>query len=504
MASNAQQTQRFIKFINQQLEVLKEEQRTIKNAVDDGIIQAQSRIDAWVSAGHINQTTFEEISNMLQQSITCFIAKSVEISGLHNNEKMVEQNETSFSNVHDSTSLTVSKNEDTEKSDMALKRKEDVIVAKDKSSEEKEANISKIMTIKFAILEEAVFSLKKTTEQVKEKQDNIDRTLKDVSTQQENVNKKFESSHKTNLNFKKQTQRTITEIEKKSKNISINVDHLFETVNKFDDKLNRLEEQKMSRDVSMNELNKQFSSVKKCSDDACASTQDLSKSVESTKQEYNEISNKMNQLEISINQMSSQYKEQFENMCSLNEDKVNDLIGMSCHLLNKRLSPLEDLREALNKVNSTRHALYIKVDDLTGQVLDLSGAVKELKSKCCRPIVGFQAHRNLVPSEGSKEILENFDNVKPNSGNNFNPVSGVFTAPFGGLYLISISGKLAGNSEILVLRFTKSEPILCSLFGNQTITRCFVLEVGDRIALYLKHNEEKTTTCVDFTCFFIN
>ncbi|CAL1544356.1 unnamed protein product, partial [Lymnaea stagnalis] len=106
---------------------------------------------------------------------------------------------------------------------------------------EMEAKITKMMTMKFAILEEDLFSLKKTTEQVQEKQENVDRRLKDVSSQEENVNKQFESFDKSNLNFTNQIQKSVTELEKKSKKMFTNFHNLYETVDNFNGKLNSLE-----------------------------------------------------------------------------------------------------------------------------------------------------------------------------------------------------------------------------------------------------------------------
>ncbi|CAL1542345.1 unnamed protein product [Lymnaea stagnalis] len=80
MVSRALQAQRFVQIINQQLEILKEERNTMTGALDECINQVQSEVDVWVNRGHVEQTTCAEMSNRIQQVITLFIEKSVELS----------------------------------------------------------------------------------------------------------------------------------------------------------------------------------------------------------------------------------------------------------------------------------------------------------------------------------------------------------------------------------------------------------------------------------------
>ncbi|CAL1537636.1 unnamed protein product [Lymnaea stagnalis] len=403
---------------------------------------------------------------MLQQSITFIIAKSVELSGLHNRENDNEQTPNSVPNVHHLTSPTVKYKPGAEPSDMMPRTKQSM-----HGGGAVEAHTSHIFAMRLGILEEAVFSLKMTTDKIQEKQENIDHTSKDVSIQQENVDKAVEVFNKTNLKFKKQIEETITELKKKSNEISSNVDHLFETVANIDNRLNRLDEENESVNSVMNEVNRQFTCFERCSSDALISLQDLSKSVESTNQHYDEMSNKMNKLQISMDLMSSQYTEQFENMGGLNKDKVDDL--------------------------------HVKVDAVTRQALDLSNQVTVIKSKCCLPNVGFYAFKKLNHTDGRHE-LQNFEIVNGNYGNHFDPKSGKFAVPLSGLYLMSITAKLAEKSSISVLHYQQREIEVCTLLGKQTITCCCELKGGDNIGLKLSVKEEKTQTWVDFSCCLVN
>ncbi|CAL1544350.1 unnamed protein product [Lymnaea stagnalis] len=341
MASKVQQVQRFTNFISQQLEILKQERKNLRDTADDAISQVQGEVDAWVHGGLVNQSTCARMNNRIQQVITLLMAKTVEISDLEIKESESEINQMTLAKSNDSTNPKLSHTSE-ESEDKTMPKREDTL---HKSGEDTD-NIS---TMRISRLEEAVLSLKKTTEHSQEKQ--------------EIVNKKLEILTNANLKSKTKIQGRLTELEKTSKEISSNVDDLFETVTNVDEKLNRSEDENKSVNVSMNELNKQISSVRTCSNDALMSIQDLSKSVESSNQNYNEMSNKMDQLEISINLMSSQYTEQFENMSSLNTDKVDDMFGMVCQILAKRLTPLEELRENLNTTISTRKELSQKVQN---------------------------------------------------------------------------------------------------------------------------------------------
>ncbi|CAL1544347.1 unnamed protein product [Lymnaea stagnalis] len=326
MASKTQ-AQRFINLINQQIDILKGERKSVLEAVDDAINQVQLEVDTWVNGGLVNQTTFSQMNNRITQVIALFMTKSEEISGLEIKENKSDLNQTHAATSSDSTSP---------KTNYTREEAQDrTIFSTEKTLNKPDVDASYITTTRFAILEEAVFSLKKTTEQVQDKQ--------------EKFIKKMEILTNANIKSKKKFQERLTVLEKRNQEVSSNVDDFFENVSNVDVKLNRLEEENKSVNVSMKELNKQISSVRTCSNEALMSVQNLSKSVESTNQHYNEISHKMNELEMSNNRKSTQYTEKFESKGSLNKDKFDDVIGMVCQLLSKRLFPLEKLSETLNK-----------------------------------------------------------------------------------------------------------------------------------------------------------
>ncbi|CAL1542342.1 unnamed protein product, partial [Lymnaea stagnalis] len=286
MVSKALQAQRFVQIINQQLDVLKEERNTVTDALDECINQVQSEVDAWVNEGHVNQETCAEISHRIQQVISLFIEKSVELSAKQIDAKESDLYQTCLTTINNLTSPGAKSKVDRAKTETLPGN----VVGSDNSN---------IMTMRIARLEEAVDSLKKTTEKVEDKIENVDKILKGVSSQQVNDHKKMEIL--TNVDFKseKKLKDKITDLEKRYQDINSKVDDLFETVTYVDDKLNKLEDENKPVNVSVNEINKQISSVRTCSNDALMSIQDLSKRVESTNQHYNEMSDKMNQLEIS-------------------------------------------------------------------------------------------------------------------------------------------------------------------------------------------------------------
>ncbi|CAL1542339.1 unnamed protein product [Lymnaea stagnalis] len=459
MASTLPQAERFVKIINQQLEILKEERNTVIDAVDQRISQVQSEVNAWINGGLVNHTTYAEINNRIQEILTLFIDKSVEISG--------------------------------------------VDVGSDASHN---------MTMRFAKLEEAVDSLKKKTENVKDKIENVDKILKNVSTQQEKDHNKLEILTNAKLKSENKLKNKITDLEKEYQDIKLNIDDLVGTVTNVDVKLNRLENENNSFNISMNELNQQISSVRTCSNDVLMSIQDLSKSVESTNQHYNEMSNKMNQLKISMNLMSSQCTEQFENMSSLNKDKTDDLIGMVCQLLAKRLTPLEYLNETLNKKVNVIEKERFEKNYIEDRVAEITNKITEIELKCNPPKVGFFACKKYVLQSEGLCTITSYNKVCAYYGDHFDQSTGIFTAPLNGLYLITImtgsSSKTITNTinGYRIRNDTSIQSIFCHPVSiNQTITRCAKIAAGDKLYLNCqttdKHENDNIT--ITFACYLI-
>ncbi|CAL1542332.1 unnamed protein product, partial [Lymnaea stagnalis] len=256
MASKTQHVQKFINFINQQFEILKAQRESILENVDESIKKVHSEVDAWVSAGLVNQTTCVRLNNRIQQVIALFMAKSIELSDLEINENESDHNQTSSAHGNDSTFPKTSYTRG--------KVQERTILSNEETGQTSSNDTPYITPTKFAILEEAVFSLKRTTEQIQEKQENFDKKLEVLT----NENSKSDEN----------IQGRLTVLEKKSQCITSNGDILFKNITNVDDKLNRLEDKNKSVNISMNELNKQISSARTCSNDALMSIQDLSKS----------------------------------------------------------------------------------------------------------------------------------------------------------------------------------------------------------------------------------
>ncbi|CAL1537631.1 unnamed protein product [Lymnaea stagnalis] len=389
-------------------------------------------------------------------------------------------------------------------------------------------------------MEEEVSSLKNATKEIQEKQKTCDEKLKEpsvpkkpfdkvlndvkilkknadrfqneVSDQHKNVDKKVDTLHNMHLKFKKKIHERVNKIKETNGDISSSIDHYFETVTEFDSRLKSLEDKNKSVNVSVNELNKQISSVRTCSNDALMSIQDLSKSVESTNQHYNEMSDKMNQMEISINLMSAQYTEQLENMKSHNQDKFEDLIGVVCQLVVKRLAPMEVLKKALNTVSTTKAPLTLKREDAEKRYVHLSERISEMESKPCLPEVGFYVSGYFNLTVGTY-IFKQFRAVHDKYKIYFEERSGRLKIPFTGLYLISIRAELAKNNSIAVqyiweyplwcISEDNTDECLCRLTGNQPITVCCHLKAGGDVFLKMNIREENSTF-IDFSCVLIN
>ncbi|CAL1537639.1 unnamed protein product [Lymnaea stagnalis] len=495
MASKAQAAKRFVQIINQQLEILKEESNSVKDGIDEFMNGAQKEVDSWVNGGHVNQTTCAEMSNQIQQNISFLIAKSAELSEQQTNG--INQNQASPRTPIASKSGKVQTD---------TKRCSEEAV--DESGISAGEKTSHVLAMRLAVLEEALFSLKKTTEQVQQKQEHLDKVLKVVSAQQENVNKKMEILSESNLKSQNKLQEKIKESETISQTIASNVDHLKETVKQHDVMLNGLADANKSVNTSIREMSKQINSVSNHSNRTSMSIQDLSKSVESTNQNYNEMSNKMNKLENSTNLMSSHYTKQFENMGSLNKDQVDDLIGMVCQLLAKRLTPLESLNKRLNLENIKKMKQELsKKESIGTRVEEISKKLTQIELKLTQPNAGFYAWKSLHVTEEDFDI-QWFDSVECNYGNDFDPQTGIFTAPVNGLYLISISiGSPVDFDQFVVtcnLRSNKGPINLCDVSGNRTITRCTEMKAVETIYLKLMLNKnDDIWIWVHFSCCLI-
>ncbi|CAL1544341.1 unnamed protein product [Lymnaea stagnalis] len=488
MASKTQ-AQRFISFIHQQIDTLKGERKTLLEAVDEAANLVQSEVDAWVNGGLVNQTTFAQMNNRITQFIALFMAKSVEISELEINEN--ESDPTSSANSNNSTMPKTSYTKEEAQESSMFSREETL----NKSG----LDTSYITTTRFAILEEAVFSIIKTTEQVQEKQDGVNKTL--------------ETLKNANLKSKTKIQERLTLLEKKSKEMSSYVDELFETKSNVDLKLRRIEEENTYANISINELNKQISSVKTRSNDALMSIQDLSKSVENTNQHYNEMSDKMNQLEISMNLMSSQCTEQFESISYLNKDKVDNLIGMVCQLMSKRLAPLETLNDTLNKKVILSKEHISKVKSIDTQLAEISVKVKHIENKFNQQTLLFNAWKIVDARHGCINV-DKFTDVSTNYGSHFDQSSGKFTVPLNGFYLISvvINGITKGSCTIKCFQYVKYEEFklehssqLCCVSDNSCVPCIVELKAGNKLFLQL---ETKVMGPIDliriqFSCFMI-
>ncbi|CAL1544346.1 unnamed protein product [Lymnaea stagnalis] len=399
MTSKLQQVQRYTNFISRQLKILKEERQNVIGTVDDEVNQVEREVDAWVNGGVINQSTFDKINNRIQQVITFIMAMSVEVSDQDIQESGSDLNQMTSAKNNNLSGPTISHTREEAEEKTLLIREETL---------NKSGIDSPYITItRFAILEEAVLSLKNATEQFKEKQ--------------ENFNKQLEILTYANVNSNTNIKENLTVLEKTSQKPSSNIDDLLETVKNVDIKLKRLEDDNKSINVSMNELNTQASSVRTFTNDALTSIQDLSKRVESTNEHFNEMSNKMNQLEISINVMSSEYKDQFEKICRNSKDKdaTNiDYLLETVKNVNIKLNRLEaenmsvnvsimELNKQISSVTNFSNDVIMSIQDLSKRAENTNQHYNEMSNKMDQLEISI----NLMSSQYTEQ-LENMSSRK--------------------------------------------------------------------------------------------
>ncbi|CAL1542334.1 unnamed protein product, partial [Lymnaea stagnalis] len=127
------------------------------------------------------------------------------------------------------------------------------------------------------------------------------------------------------------------------------------------------------------------------------------------------------------------------------------------------------------------------------QIAQLNEKISHLELKCSLPNFGFYASTTISVLSNWLLDVSKFDYVGANYGDHFDPVTGKFTAPLNGLYLISMSalpGSINGTyytycylrrNNILI---PEAEAIM--VFhgtGNQSVTRCSEMSAGDVICL---------------------
>ncbi|BFZ14288.1 hypothetical protein BsWGS_17327 [Bradybaena similaris] len=117
-----------------------------------------------------------------------------------------------------------------------------------------------------------------------------------------------------------------------------------------------------------------------------------------------------------------------------------------CQMLSDRLTPLEQLRTSLNERARRRDDNIRKLSQIIQVVAVMSPRLQQLELKASGTGFGFTAYTSFEECADGGIITEyiiSFSTV----GNNFDADSGIFTAPFDGLYVASVSIKLDDNED---------------------------------------------------------
>ena len=122
-----------------------------------------------------------------------------------------------------------------------------------------------------------------------------------------------------------------------------------------------------------------------------------------------------------------------------------------------------------------------------------------------KEIPAFSASRSKSQSLGPGEILL-FDKVWTNIGNGYNPNTGKFTAPKGGLYQISGTVMSVPGKTLHVYLFKNNKQTVSAYAGtglnSGTVNYVLKLQKGDTV--YMKHQNITTTmySSSSVYCFF--
>ena len=121
-----------------------------------------------------------------------------------------------------------------------------------------------------------------------------------------------------------------------------------------------------------------------------------------------------------------------------------------------------------------------------------------------KEIPAFSASRSKSKSLGPGEIVL-FDKVWTNVGNGYNPNTGKFTAPKGGLYQISGTVMSARGKHLHVYLFKNDTRTVCLYTGSghATGTVNIVLKLQKGETVYMKHHNNTQTIYSDSSVYCV-
>ncbi|BFZ14295.1 hypothetical protein BsWGS_17334 [Bradybaena similaris] len=160
-----------------------------------------------------------------------------------------------------------------------------------------------------------------------------------------------------------------------------------------------------------------------------------------------------------------------------------------CQMLSDRLTPLEQLRTSLNERASMRDD---NINEVIQEVAVMSPRLQQLELKASGSGCGFTAAKLFTEYDSGMGITQ-YEIMNFNVGNSFDADSGIFTVPFDGLYVASISIYLKENNELGVYvryqaNLSEISTVACMcIAGVGGTTACSVdlvgLKVGDKLFL---------------------
>ncbi|XP_059164685.1 uncharacterized protein LOC131947478 [Physella acuta] len=172
-----------------------------------------------------------------------------------------------------------------------------------------------------------------------------------------------------------------------------------------------------------------------------------------------------------------------------------------CKLLQQRLMPIDKLIQTFNRHFEIKER-KVKIETQEKDVLTLSPDSQTFANQqVILPTLGF------IASQGGWNGMLHFENevitfksVECNVGDHFNPNTGVFTAPVGGLYKASLTIKQTGDRAVIAGVYHISDDVGSWLGMIDTIDKS--VKVSETFQVYMKAGDKllSTTSCEDFEC----
>lgn len=187
---------------------------------------------------------------------------------------------------------------------------------------------------------------------------------------------------------------------------------------------------------------------------------------------------------------------------SIQDQQEGDNSTVEVPLLNNQNMPLVAMFDTTNLNKAVKSYIKTTVDECTQEkipqikdtILDVIGYEPGRQQE--RPAFTASLTKSITFSTSGSEVIV-FDKVWLNSGNAYDPNTGVFTIPQTGLYMISATVRSTAN-EHLNCRLWKDNEELLRIFGKGystgTINPVMALSKGTRI--YVTHDSNRRSEVI--------